>query len=47
MSDGKCIGEIADQLEQEYDVTSNHAEQSVIELAENLLSEKLIGLSIS
>ncbi len=47
MSDGKCIGEIADQLEQEYDVTSNHAEQSVIELAENLLSEKLIGLSKS
>ena len=42
---GKCIGEIVDQLQQEYDVASDHAEQSVIELAENMLSEKLVGLS--
>ncbi len=44
LSDSKTIGEIADQLQQEYDVTSDHATQSVIELVENLLSEKLVSL---
>ena len=37
----------AGQLQEEYDVTADHAKESVIELAERLLSERLVSLPAS
>lgn len=42
LAEGLEVGEIGRRLEAEYDVTLEHAQSSVIQLVEALVSEKLV-----
>ena len=41
---GLSLGEIGQSIESEFDVSSDHAHRSVIDLAEELVAEKLVTL---
>jgi hypothetical protein len=43
-SEGKTLGEICDTMLDEYDVTREALERDVIDLAEKLLAQKLVGI---